>query len=148
MIYGEAASRRFTGVVRSRRLTVTDPTPAPKRYHLNVVGDFYVEDRCCTWCGIPGLAPNLFEADNKSHEQCFVKKQPATPDEITQMIDVMHQQELGCIHYAGRDPKLLEALASVSYYDHCDEMVRDADLRRDILARVKPVEGSAEGTTS
>lgn len=112
--------------------------PERKRYHLNVAGDFYVEDKCCAWCGIPAWAPTLFENDNERHDQCFVKKQPGSAAEIDEMISVMWQQELGCIRYAGRDPKILRLLAGQLSGDPCDELVRDPALRRDILNSLPP----------
>jgi hypothetical protein len=54
-------------------------TERPKRHHLNVVGDFYVVDACCSRCDVPQqFAPMLFGADEMS---CFVKQQPQTADE-------------------------------------------------------------------
>jgi len=55
-----------------------------RRYHLNVVGPFYVEDGCCTLCGVPeSEAPGLFGSDNM---QCFVKKQPETSGQLAAML--------------------------------------------------------------
>lgn len=115
---------------------VTDATPVPKRYRLNVVGDFYVEEGCCTRCGVPSTAPDLFDLEDK--EQCFVKKQPTTNDEIRRMVVVMRHQELGCIRYAGRDRKILGFLAGENHRDQCDEMVRDAVLRREVIDAMAP----------
>ncbi|MFO0618176.1 MAG: ferredoxin [Polyangiaceae bacterium] len=73
----------------------------PARYHLNVVGDFYVEADCCTHCGVPrATAPTLFDEDDA---QCFVARQPANEQELKRMLDVLAGQELGCIRYAGRN---------------------------------------------
>jgi len=34
----------------------------PRPYRLNVIGDFYVEEGCCTLYGVPeSIAPDLFE---------------------------------------------------------------------------------------
>jgi hypothetical protein len=122
--------------------TVKNAEQLPKRYHLNVVGDFYVEDGCCTWCGVPGSAPDLFETDHERHEQCFVKKQPTTPGEIEAMVAVVEGQELGCIRYAGRDRKILRLLSGKYDRDQCDEMVRDPVFRREVLDAIEltPVE--------
>jgi hypothetical protein len=56
-----------------------------KRYRLNVVGPFYVEDGCCTLCGVPGVtAPSLFGGFGpdgsvlEGIEQCWVKRQPSS----------------------------------------------------------------------
>ena len=71
------------------------------RHHLNVAGPFYVEDGCCTRCGVPDVtAPELFgEADYT----CFVKRQPETTDEVDRMVRAMITSEVGCIRYGGVD---------------------------------------------
>jgi len=82
----------------------------PRRYHLNVVGPFYVAHDCCTTCGVPeALAPSLFGSDDA---QCFVRKQPDAPGELAQMLETLRVQELGCIRYAGEDPNILETIRS------------------------------------
>jgi hypothetical protein len=80
-----------------------------KRHRLNVVGHFYVEDGCCTSCGVPDVtAPELFgEAD----DSCFVKRQPQTPSEVDRMLRAMITSELGCIRYAGVDQAIIRRLA-------------------------------------
>jgi hypothetical protein len=72
----------------------------------NVSGDFWVEAQCCLLCGVPwDVAPDLFDYDSRS---CWVKRQPVTDDERRRMIRVLDTQELGCIHYSGSDPQLLQ----------------------------------------
>lgn len=89
------------------------------RYRLNVVGPFYVEDGCCTMCGVPdSIAPELFGG---SEHGCFVKKQPQTPGEFDAMMLVMASQELGCVRYAGSDDALLRRLAENGEGSLCDE---------------------------
>jgi hypothetical protein len=79
-----------------------------RRYHLNVVGPFYVEDGCCTLCGVPeSEAPDLFGSDPT---QCFVKKQPVTPAELDLMINALRTQDLGCVRYTGNDARVLETI--------------------------------------
>lgn len=81
-----------------------------RRYHLNIVGDFYVEDGCCTMCGVPqALAPDLF-AEGLDH--CYVRKQPTEPAEIARMLEVLYSQELGCIRYAGKNLDILKTIHS------------------------------------
>lgn len=81
-----------------------------KRYHLNVAGDFYVEDGCCTACGVPTAeAPDLFE---DGAEQCYVRRQPVTSEEKRRMFEVLYMQELGCIRYGGRDLNVIETIRS------------------------------------
>ena len=75
------------------------------RHHLNVAGPFYVEDGCCTRCGVPDVtAPELFgEADYT----CFVKRQPETTDEVDRMVRAMITSEVGCIRYGGVDAAVI-----------------------------------------
>lgn len=95
---------------------------ASKRKHPsvkeNVDGDFYVEEGCCTMCGVPdSVAPTLFGGFDVSgkatHEQCFVKKQPETPEELKQMLTVLDSQELGCVRYCGKDKKIKERIRGI-----------------------------------
>jgi len=91
-------------------------------YRLNVIGDFYVEDGCCTWCGVPEVeAPDLFET-NTSNEQCYVKKQPQSAGETRRMIAAIAAQDTGCIRYAGRDPSILRELVSANEAGSCDAL--------------------------
>ena len=81
----------------------------------SVPGDFYVQDNCCTMCGVPEAeAPDLFGGfgpnDEVLAEQCFVKKQPETQAEYKRMLSVIACADLSCIRYAGTEPKLIELL--------------------------------------
>jgi hypothetical protein len=98
-----------------------------KRYVLNAPGPFYVEDGCCTLCGVPGVtAPDLFggfEVDGsvrKDVAQCWVRCQPADESELSAMIETMARQELGCIRYAGRDPQIVARVRDVGEGDQID----------------------------
>jgi hypothetical protein len=83
-----------------------------KPHRLNVVGDFYIENGCCTACGMPEHeAPALFAWDQEQH--CYVSKQPANPDEVRGMLNAIGSADLRCIRYKGRDPALLKALAEM-----------------------------------
>lgn len=65
----------------------------------NVAGEFYVENECCTLCGVPWqIAPELFAYDDSG---CWVAKQPENADERRQMLAVIDAQELDCIHRRG-----------------------------------------------
>lgn len=91
-----------------------------KAHHLNVVGDFYVEEDCCLCCGVPqSIAPDLF-ASLEEHDLCFVKKQPETPDELDRMIEVMATQDLGCIRYRGKDEATVQRILEVADIDVID----------------------------
>ena len=82
-----------------------------ERHRLNVPGDFYVENECCTACGVPeSIAPALIGLTEEEVRHCYWKKQPNTDEEIKQAIDILHSQELGCHRYAGNDPNILKRL--------------------------------------
>jgi hypothetical protein len=91
-----------------------------RAYRLNVAGDFYVEDGCCTLCGVPAVtAPELFggfDADGsvpEDVEQCWVKPQPGSGAELDMMIETMARQELSCIRYRGADPNIVVRLRDI-----------------------------------
>jgi hypothetical protein len=85
---------------------------APRPHRLNVVGDFYVADGCCTACGVPETnAPTLFAYDPDGH--CYVSLQPATSDDFDKMLTTIAQQELGCIRYRGSDARIVEKLRNL-----------------------------------
>lgn len=84
----------------------------------NVSGDFYVEEGCCTLCGVPHAeAPTLFggfdENGKVTHRQCFIKKQPRTEQHLEQMINAIAAQELICIRYSGNDKGVKEKITEV-----------------------------------
>lgn len=93
-----------------------------KRYALNVVGPFYVEDGCCSSCGVPpSIAPALFAENEHEHEHCYVQRQPANEAETDAMIRVIATQELGCIRYGGSDPTILRRLVEAGEGDQVDQ---------------------------
>jgi hypothetical protein len=88
-----------------------------KRVSLNVAGDFYVEEGCCTMCGVPDVeAPELFggfEADRSGTpdaKACWVKKQPKSTAELNAMVRAVWAQEFECIRYGGTDQLLIDRL--------------------------------------
>lgn len=92
---------------------------------LNVPGDYYVQNQCCTMCNVPFVvAPQLFgevdAGDGGLH--CFVKRQPETDAEHALMLEVIASAELACIRYRGRDYKRQKALIRVvpNEMDHVD----------------------------
>ena len=90
-----------------------------KPYPLNVEGPFYVEDGCCTSCGIPeGTAPGLFAWSGDGH--CFVARQPENPAELEGMVEVVNCAELDCIRYRGADPSILRRLVENGDGDKID----------------------------
>jgi hypothetical protein len=87
-------------------------TRTRKAYSKNAPGDFYVEAGCCLGCGVPWHeAPDHFTVDDV---QCYVKRQPANEAEVRNMISAMHLQEIDCIRYNGRDPKIVAAIRAKS----------------------------------
>ena len=89
--------------------------PHPK----NAPGPFYVEYGCCTACDVPmNEAPGLFEYDTDNH--CFVKRQPHTPDEVTDVIRTVLCAEFRCIRYRGNDADILRRFAELDLGNQCD----------------------------
>jgi hypothetical protein len=93
-----------------------------KPHHMNVAGDFYVVDQCCTACGVPThLAPETFAFVNDGHgEHCYVQRQPAAPDELERALMVVRCQELGCVRYRGTDAVILRRLTEAGEGGQCD----------------------------
>ncbi len=82
-----------------------------KRHPQSVPGDFYVEQGCCTACGVPEvIAPDLVEHTAERYWHCYWKKQPETSEELDRAIEILHTQELGCHRYGGTDPAIIERL--------------------------------------
>jgi len=100
-------------------------TQKPLRFHphpLNVPGDFYVEDGCCTLCLVPFTeAPGMFgliEDGKNSH--CYIKKQPTSEVEEDQMASAMWAAELSCIRYAGSNQRIIQRLLELNEGAQCD----------------------------
>jgi ferredoxin len=92
----------------------------------NSPGAFYVEDGCCTSCGMPStVAPSLFSYANDGH--CYVSKQPSDGKEIFQMIEAFAVQDIGCIRYKGSNRVIQIKLIAVGEGDQCDQL--DPDLQ-------------------
>lgn len=90
------------------------------RHPQNASGPFYVEEGCCTMCGVPETyAPEMFGADARPH--CFVKSQPVSEVAIDRAIRVMWMSELGCVRYGGSDPRIIGRLAELGEASLCDE---------------------------
>ena len=118
---GGQSLRRAPQVKPSVSQTVPrSPMRHRDRYPLSAPGDFYVEDGCCTLCGVPAVtAPELFGGFDpeggiaEGAEQCWVKRQPHSPRELSAMIETMARQELGCIRYSGSDPAIVARIHEV-----------------------------------
>ena len=97
----------------------------------NTEGDFYVEDGCCTMCGVPHAeAPEHFggfdEKGEVTHDQCFVKKQPQTPQEEQLMVNAMAAQEMLCIRYCGSKKEILQKLVEAGEETQIDHLDKNA----------------------
>jgi hypothetical protein len=91
----------------------------------NVKGDFYVEEGCCTMCGVPhSEAPTLFGGVDKifksTHYQCFVKKQPTNEIELEQMLNVIACADIGCIRYCGDNSDTKRKIIEMAETDKID----------------------------
>ncbi|MES3020608.1 MAG: hypothetical protein V4857_03380 [Pseudomonadota bacterium] len=92
----------------------------------NSQGDYYVEDGCCTSCGIPTtVAPSLFSYANDGH--CYVSKQPSNGQEVYQMVQAFEVQDIGCIRYKGSNRVIQIKLVAAGEGDQCDHL--DVDLQ-------------------
>jgi hypothetical protein len=88
--------------------------------------DFYVQQGCCTSCGVPqAIAPDLVGWTNEKRPQCYWIKQPQTADELGRAIKIFHTQELGCHRYSGNDPAILQRLPA----EDCDHLRLDLGSR-------------------
>jgi hypothetical protein len=89
-----------------------------KPHPRNVDGPFYVEDQCCTACGVPDdCAPGFFAWEDL---HCYVSRQPATAEELEQMLDALQSAELDCIRYRGDDVAILRRLTENGLGECCD----------------------------
>lgn len=90
----------------------------------NAPGDFYVEDGCCTSCGMPStVAPDLFSYANDGH--CYVSKQPSDGKEVYQMIQAFEVQEVACIRYKGTNRVIQIKLIAIGEGKQCDYLELD-----------------------
>jgi hypothetical protein len=106
---------------RRERKIVKRMTP-----HENHLGDFYLQDTCCTSCGVPqAVAPDLVGWTNQNPAQCYWIKQPKTADELDRAVKLFHTQELGCHRYSGNDAAILARLPA----EDCDQLRPDLKLK-------------------
>ena len=98
------------------KLYESEPSSAP--------GDFYVENHCCTSCGVAQVvAPDLVGWVDANLSHCYWKKQPTTAEEMQQAFAIFDGQELGCHRYAGRDPDIQARVGS----GQCDYPMRKTE---------------------
>jgi hypothetical protein len=102
-----------------------------KRYALNVVGPFYVEDACCTACMVPHWeAPDLLGMagpgeDPNGYYHCYFKKQPSSAMELEQAFRAIMVAEFRCFRYDGSDPQILARLTEMGESAQCDALSGD-----------------------
>jgi hypothetical protein len=101
---------------------------------LNVAGDFYVEDGCCTSCNMPfTVASELFQSHPDGH--CYVSKQPTTAAEVHRMTMAFEVQDVGCIRYKGQNRVIKIRLIGMGEGDQIDHLDADLDLlKREVEA--------------
>jgi hypothetical protein len=86
---------------------------------LNDPGPFYIENGCCTTCGVlENYIPDLVAYDKDRH--CFIRQQPATAVEMYGMIQAVDAAEFRCLRYRGDDPDLQRRLAEAGLAAQCD----------------------------
>ena len=108
----------------------------PRPHPANGSGDFYVEDGCCTMCGVPFFeAPSLFGVikDPKGYSHCYVKRQPSTGEELAQMISAVRCAELQCIRYRGSDTAIQLRLVEIGDGLVCDHLPPDLQQRAELI---------------
>ena len=89
-----------------------EPTSAP--------GEFYVENHCCTSCGVPqSVAPDLVGWIDADMSHCYWKKQPETPGELERAFLILNGQELGCHRYAGSNAEIQRRVG----HENCDRVM-------------------------
>ncbi len=100
----------------------------------NVPGDFYVEDGCCTACGLPMTeAPGLFAYASDGH--CYVRRQPSSATDMARMIDALAVQELDCIRYKGKNRVVQIRIVAIGEGEQCDHLPEDlAALNNEVKA--------------
>lgn len=119
---------------------MSNPRPNP----ANVPGDFYVEDKCCTLCEVPFVwAPDLFGRwpDASKPEHCYIKRQPATPDDVDAMLSVILCAEFDCIRYRGHDRAIQSQLVEIGKGMVCESLLADLKARAEQMkaeARSRP----------
>ena len=95
-----------------------------KRAHpANAPGEFYVENGCCTLCGVPQVtAPELFSAIDDASDHCYVRRQPANEAELARMLKTIDAAELRCIRYAGTERSIQARLVGAGEGAVCDNL--------------------------
>ena len=92
-----------------------------KSHPANVPGDFYVEDGCCLFCGMPEQeAPDIFGWAGPSPSHCVVKRQPQTLPELDRTFNAMSHGDVDCVRYRGNDRDIRHRLVARGLAKQCD----------------------------
>ena len=84
-------------------------------------GDFYVVNHECVSCGMPhAVAPEFMGWVDDRLSRCIWKRQPQTPKEIENAIDVVLASCVECHRYAGNDEQVIARLG----WKYCDSPLR------------------------
>jgi hypothetical protein len=115
---------------------IVKKTISRERYPQNSAGDFYVEKEACMMCMMPEVeAPELMGFDQEQGN-CYFKKQPTTPEEISHAISAVANSEIQGLRYAGSEPDILRRLVDAGAAECCDAF--DSANRPSFLKRCLP----------
>jgi hypothetical protein len=111
-LFESRVPRTSTSAGRSR----VSPELTPDEPHrMNAPGPFYVVNRDCMTCGYPHvLAPDLmaWEMNSEGREaHCYFRKQPGTPHEIEQAVNVVKGSCCGALRYSGSDAEIIKRIS-------------------------------------
>ena len=104
-----------------------------ERHPLNAPGPFYVEEGQCIGCRGPcehaseliGFMEEPPGMRGASH--CYVRRQPATPQEVERLAQAMNTSLCSGLRYCGDDPVVLESLRQLGQAGRCDELSHEFD---------------------
>jgi len=108
-------------------------TPLYEREPDSAPGPFYAVKDMCITCSLPvETAPETIKyherpctgcADTRI-DHCFVSRQPETPEELDQMIEVVAGSCVEAYRYCGTDPEILRRLTEAGCSKQCDALVQ------------------------
>ena len=117
----------------SHTMPDTMVTPHCEREAGSAPGAFYTVKDFCITCSLPvETAPENI----RYHERpctscpstlinhCLVVRQPETPEELDQMIEVVAGSCVEAYRYCGTDPEILRRLVEAGCKEQCDSLVR------------------------
>lgn len=108
-------------------------TPLYERENGSAPGPFYVVKDTCITCSLPvDTAPETIRYHERpcdscsttQIEHCLVYRQPETPEELDQMIEVVASSCVAAYRYCGTDPKVLSRLVKAGCREQCDALAQ------------------------